>query len=93
MVLQSLVIFLAVNTPADDEGLSAFFDVHKMWGGLWGNRTAKPIRTAPYFQVYIRKNSAVRMCLIPKSLTSAYLPTNGLTPTRTGDLIDVNDAL
>jgi hypothetical protein len=31
--------------------------------------------------------------LIPKSLTSAYLPTNGLTPTRTGDLIDVNDAL
>jgi hypothetical protein len=65
----------------------------KTLGEMLGDIPAKPTKTAHYFQVYRRKKAAVRMCLIPKSLTSDYFPTNGRNWTRTSDLIDVNDEL
>ena len=36
MVLQSFVVFLAVNTPADNEAISSFLNMHKKRGAKRG---------------------------------------------------------
>ena len=56
MVLQSLVIFLAVNTPADDEGLSSFFDVHKNVGRFVGQQNSQTHQNSTLFSgIYTQK--------------------------------------
>jgi hypothetical protein len=59
---------------------------------MLGDIPAKPTKTAHHFRCIYAKKRLLGCVWIPISLASITFPTNGRTPTRTGDLIDVNDA-
>jgi hypothetical protein len=59
---------------------------------MLGDIPAKPTKTAHHFRYIYAKKQLLGCVRFPRSLASIAFPTYGRTPTRTGDLIDVNDA-
>lgn len=94
MVLQCLVIFPTFKSPADDEGFSSFFDVHKKRGANCGaTDQVNPPKQHTIFRYIDTKNRLLGCVCFLKALPVLAFPTSGRNWTRTSDLIDVNDAL